>query len=178
MARHRRGKHPLVESLREIIFGIQDGAIGNLGVVVGLAQAGSPTNTVILGGLATMFAQAISMSTGTYLSVKSEKKYFLSKGWSFGRSYAKHKDPLFSALVMSVAVVIGTVVPLIPFFLGYESQMGVRSVIILTLAFLFIVGAIKARYTKEVWIKSGLEMLVIGAVAATVGFWIGSVFGV
>jgi len=67
---HKHGKHPLGENIREIIFGIQDGAIGNLAVVISLAQAAAANKIIILGGLATMFAQTISMSTGTYLSIR------------------------------------------------------------------------------------------------------------
>lgn len=174
---HKRGRHPLVESIREIIFGLQDGAIGNLGVVVGLAQAGSPNNIILLGGLATMFAQAISMSTGTYLSIKSEKEYFLARRKSFGRTYVEHKNPLYSAAVMAVAIMFGTLIPILP-FLFYVSMAGVSFVIGITLAFLFLVGVVKSKYTKSNWLRSGVEMLLIGAAAGIAGILIGSAFGV
>ena len=69
-------KHPLSENIREAVFGVEDGAVGNLGVVIGMAQAAAPNKFIILAWFATVLAQTISMSAGTYLSVKSEKEYF------------------------------------------------------------------------------------------------------
>ncbi len=170
-------KHPLGESIREIIFGIEDGAVGNLGVVVGLAQAAAATKIILLGGFATMFAQAISMSAGTYLSVKSEKEYFAvrRRGRAFGREYTEHKNPTFSAAVMALAVIFGTAIPLTPFFF-YESTSGILPAILLTLAVLFFVGTSKTKLTGRNWFKSGLEMLLVGALAGATGFAIGNVF--
>ena len=54
----------LGNNIREIIFGVEDGAIGNLGLVVGMAQAMAPNNLILLAGSATMLAQAISMFAG------------------------------------------------------------------------------------------------------------------
>lgn len=177
---HKRGKHPIGENIREIIFGIQDGAIGNLAVVVGLAQAAAANKIIILGGLATMLAQSISMSTGTYLSIKSEKEYFIAgrrKERAFGREYAKHKNPLFSAVIMAVSVTIGTSIPLLPFFY-FQGMEGIYPTILITLIALFLVGANKAKLTKRNWFSSGFEMLLIGIAAGAAGLVIGTIFGV
>ena len=45
--------------------------------------------------------------------------------------------------------------------------------IILTGTTLFTLGAVKTHITKKNWFKSGLEMLVIGAIAASVSYGIG-----
>ena len=84
------------ENLREFIFGVEDGLIGNLGVVIGLATANAPNNLILLAGLATMFAQSISMSAGNYLSIKSEKEYFEvnKKDRKYGKKYAQKKQVL------------------------------------------------------------------------------------
>ena len=175
----RKKKHPLGESIREIIFGIEDGAVGNLGVVVGLAQAAAATKIILLGGFATMFAQAISMSAGTYLSIKSEKEYFSvrRRGRAFGREYSKHKNPVRSALTMAFAVIFGTAIPLIPFFF-FEAYAGITWAIASTLLVLFLVGASKTRLTGRNWFKSGAEMLIIGVLASVAGYAIGTVFAI
>jgi predicted membrane protein (TIGR00267 family) len=167
----------LGENIREIIFGVEDGAIGNLGVVVGMAQALSPNKIILLAGVATMFAQAISMSTGTYLSIKSEKEYFEvpRKARAYGREYAKHKNPLLSSLVMGLSVVIGAAIPLSAFLL-WESTRGIVPSIIITLSGLFTLGSLKARYTYRRWWKSGLEIFAVGFVAAMAGYVIGNLF--
>ena len=119
-------KHPWSENLREVMFGVEDGAIGNLGLVIGMAQAMSPNNLIILAGIATMFAQAISMSAGNYISVKSEKEYFSvkKKSRSYGKEYASHKNPVRSSVIMAFSVMIGAAIPLITFFF-WESKEGI-----------------------------------------------------
>ena len=170
-------KHDFGENLREIIFGVEDGAIGNLGVVVGMAQALAPNNLILLAGIATMFAQAISMSTGNYLSIKSEKEYFAvkKKGRSYGRKYSEHKNPVTSSIVMAFSVIIGAGIPLIAFFL-WESYSGIVPAIIITLIGLFVLGALKTKFTNKNWFRSGIEIAVVGFVAAVAGYLIGSLF--
>ena len=46
--------------------------------------------------------------------------------------------------------------------------------IVLTLATLFAVGASRALITRLGWLRSGLEMLAVGAFAAAVAFAIGA----
>ncbi len=64
------------QSIREIVFGAEDGLVSILGLVVGVA--GSTTNSliVLLAGLAGAFPGAVSMAAGTYLGVKAEKEVF------------------------------------------------------------------------------------------------------
>ena len=168
----------LGSNIREIIFGVEDGAIGNLGVVIGMAQALAPNTLILLAGVATMLAQAISMFAGNYLSIKSEKEYFevKRKGREYGKAYSKHKDPVASSLIMGLAVIVGAAIPLLV-FLFWESRQGIIPAIIVTLLGLFVLGAVKTRYTLRNWLRSGVEVLAVGAVAALVGYGVGSLFG-
>lgn len=165
-------------NLREIIFGVEDGAIGNLGVVIGMAQALAPNTLILLAGVATMFAQAISMFAGNYLSIKSEKEYFAvkRKARAYGQAYSQHKNPLTSSLIMGLAVIVGAAIPL-AVFLVWEARQGIVPAISLTLLGLFVLGAVKTKYTLRNWLRSGMEVLVVGAVAALVGYGVGNLFG-
>lgn len=177
--KQNRGQRPdLGSNLREIIFGVEDGAIGNLGLVVGMAQALAPNTLILLAGVATMFAQAISMFAGNYLSVKSEQEYFAvkKKGREYGKAYSRHKNPVTSSLIMGLAVIVGAAIPLSAFLI-WKSQQGIVPAIVVTLLGLFTLGAIKTRYTLRNWLRSGMEVMVVGAVAALVGYGIGSLFG-
>jgi VIT1/CCC1 family predicted Fe2+/Mn2+ transporter len=44
---------------------------------------------------------------------------------------------------------------------------------ITTAVSLFVVGALRVKITKKNWIKSGIEMLLVGGIAATVAYLIG-----
>lgn len=171
-------KHPLSENIREVVFGVEDGAVGNLGVVIGMAQAAAPNKFILLAGFATMLAQTISMSAGTYLSVKSEKEYFSvrKKNRKFGREYVKHKVPLMSTFVMGLSVIIGALIPLSSFFF-FEGASGIVPAVGITLTGLFLLGALKSKYTDSKWFSSGLEMLIVGGLAASAGYIIGNMFG-
>ena len=165
-------KRNLLDNLRQIVFGVEDGAIGNLGVVVGMAQAAAPNSYIVLAGIATMFAQMISMSAGTYLSVKSESEYLSSRKRAHQPS---HKHPINAALIMGISVIIGAAIPLSAFLI-WESKAGIIPAIFITLIGLFILGAFKGKSVKKSVLRSGIEMALIGGLAALAGFGIGNIF--
>lgn len=71
--------NPLVnvkKVIRPFIFGMEDGLVSNLGLVLGVYIGGGNTFTIVLAGLASMFAGAFSMSAGSYLSAKSQREVY------------------------------------------------------------------------------------------------------
>ena len=77
-----------------------------------------------------------------------------------------------SALIVGLAAVVGSLIPLLPFlFLPTNTSIWVSLVI--SALTLFVVGAYKARVTIGKPGKSGLEMAVIGTVSALVGYAVG-----
>ena len=85
-------------------------------------------------------------------------------------------DPLREAIVVGVAAVIGSLIPLVPFFFMPVAPAMVVSVA-LSLSVLFIGGGLKARMTTGVWWKSGLEMALIGGAAGLLGYFVGLALG-
>ena len=72
-------KKEVIESrarIREFVFGIQDGLISTVGLLAGIQGATENTSVVIIAGLTSMFAGAISMAAGSYLSSSAEKEIF------------------------------------------------------------------------------------------------------
>jgi VIT1/CCC1 family predicted Fe2+/Mn2+ transporter len=72
-------KRELIEGrarIREFVFGIQDGLISTVGLLTGVQGATESTAVVIIAGLTSMFAGAISMAAGSYLSSSAEKEIF------------------------------------------------------------------------------------------------------
>ena len=62
--------------IREFVFGIQDGLISTVGLLAGVQGATESTVVVIITGFTAMFAGAISMAAGSYLSSSAEKEIF------------------------------------------------------------------------------------------------------
>jgi VIT1/CCC1 family predicted Fe2+/Mn2+ transporter len=72
-------KKAVIESrarIREFIFGVQDGLISTVGLLAGIQGATESNAVVIITGLTAMFAGAISMAAGSYLSSSAEKEIF------------------------------------------------------------------------------------------------------
>lgn len=84
------------------------------------------------------------------------------------------KTALKSALVVGVAAIIGSLIPLVPFmFLPVGLSMVIS--IVITAVVLFGVGFYKAKTMVGHPGKSGLEMALIGTISALVGYAVGAV---
>ena len=62
------------DTMRDLVFGMEDALITNLGLVLGVAAAGVLSVDVLLAGSAAMFAGMVSMAAGDYLSTKSQRE--------------------------------------------------------------------------------------------------------
>lgn len=57
---------------RAAIFGVNDGLVSNLALVVGVMGSGVAANLILLTGISGLLAGALSMAAGEYVSVKSQ----------------------------------------------------------------------------------------------------------
>jgi VIT1/CCC1 family predicted Fe2+/Mn2+ transporter len=64
-------------TLRAVIFGVSDGLVSNLSLVMGVAgaAAGNPS-FILLAGIAGLLAGAFSMAAGEYISMQSQRELF------------------------------------------------------------------------------------------------------
>ena len=90
-------------------------------------------------------------------------------------SSVQTSDILRSAAVITVATLIGHMIPLLPFLVLARSSALVLS-IALSAVVLFGVGVYSAKTLVGDWRKSGLQMMVIGLGAAGIGFVVGRLF--
>ncbi len=63
-------------TLRAAIFGINDGLVSNLSLVIGVAGANPDGRFIILAGVAGLLAGAFSMGAGEFVSVMSQRELF------------------------------------------------------------------------------------------------------
>lgn len=78
-----------------------------------------------------------------------------------------------SAVLVGVAAVVGSIVPLIPFlFARSDILMGIVGSLIVSAITLFAIGWWKAKFTVGRPGRSGLQMLIIGIASALAGFGI------
>ena len=151
--------------LRDVILGGQDGLVNVLGVILAVATATHDARIVIL---AAAFAESISMAAVGYTSFKAAKEYD-------GR--ATQYRPVHDALIIGLSAIIGSLVPLAPFFfLGVADATS--ATLAISTAVLFIAGYFKGSITGVSKLRSAVELAVIGMVAALAGYAIGSFLGV
>ena len=86
-------------------------------------------------------------------------------------------SPMQGALVMGAAFGLGSIVPIVPHLFATGDVAVVISVAA-TLGVLFTIGVVKSRWTHRSWWSSGLEILVLGAIAGVAGYFFGSVLPV
>jgi len=72
-ARHRSA---LGGGLRAAVFGVNDGLISNVSLVLGVAGAGAASGYVLTAGVAGLLAGALSMAAGEYVSVRSQREMY------------------------------------------------------------------------------------------------------
>jgi vacuolar iron transporter family protein len=72
-ARHRS---PLGGGLRAGVFGVNDGLLSNVSLVLGVAGAGVSSGYLLTAGLAGLLAGALSMAAGEYISVRSQREMY------------------------------------------------------------------------------------------------------
>lgn len=116
---------------------------------------------------------------GIVRKITSNKKLWLETMMSeelklYPEDYEK---PLKSTFVVGISAVIGSLVPVLPFFF-LSVKLGMISALVFSVFVLFLVGAIKANITIGDWKKNGLEMAMVGTLAALAGYLVGTLLGV
>lgn len=85
------------------------------------------------------------------------------------------KKALRSALIVGLAAIIGSLIPLAPFMFT-PVKTGIWVSILSAALVLFVFGMVKARLTVGRPLRSGFELALIGTVSALVGFAVGLIF--
>jgi vacuolar iron transporter family protein len=63
-------------TLRAAVFGVNDGLVSNLSLVMGIAGASADNRVIVLAGVAGLLAGAFSMAAGEYISMQSQREVF------------------------------------------------------------------------------------------------------
>ena len=226
-----------VESIRNVIYGVNDGLTATLGVLAGVGGATINSRVVLIGGLSAMVASGVSMAGGAYLASKSQRevfegqlareaaeieampdleraelvKIYRSKGltreeastiveritsdkkvWletqareELGLDVTHFENPVREGLVAGISTLIGGAIPVMGYLLGRlllgAAFGGLATLVVafvVSAVFLFAIGSARSFFTGKGGIRSGLEMLAVGAVVAALTYGVGLLFRV
>jgi VIT1/CCC1 family predicted Fe2+/Mn2+ transporter len=151
--------------LPDLVYGANDGAITTFAVVCGVVGASLSNEIILILGFANLVADGFSMGASNYLSRRS---YEEAARRDDRRPAARHG---FATTLSFVAV---GAVPLLAYLLPLSQDARFPTAVGLTFSALFAFGAARSIVTKLGWLRSGAEMLFVGAVAALVAYLVGA----
>ena len=132
----------------------------------GVVGADLSERIILILGFANLLADGFSMGASNFLSRRS---YAEADERASGREAARH------GAATVVAFIVAGMVPLVAYLVPLSDDVRFPLAITLTLTTLFAVGASRAFITRLGWIRSGAEMLLVGALAAAVAYSIGAI---
>lgn len=68
------GRTRLSGNFRAAVFGANDGLVSNLALIIGIGASGASSSMVLFSGIAGLLAGALSMGTGEFVSVRSQRE--------------------------------------------------------------------------------------------------------
>ncbi|HET9467280.1 MAG TPA: VIT1/CCC1 transporter family protein [Vicinamibacterales bacterium] len=151
--------------IRELIYGANDGLITTFAVVAGVAGGGLPLHAVLVVGAANLLADGLSMGVGNYLAIRAHEGVLEAQALP-----AQELFPLRHGIATFGAFVAAGLIPLLPYTLARLPADRFFLSIVMTMAALFTVGALRSMISVVRWWRAGLEMLALGAVVACVAF--------
>jgi len=155
--------------LDEVIYGANDGIITTFAVIASATGATLGREVIVILGIANLIADGFSMGASSFLSIRTEEDVKRLKSfWSIRKS-----DAVVRSLATFGAFVCIGLIPLTPFF---TSVVDGREFLISSIASgftFFCVGGLRTIVTKRGFFVSGIEMFVVGGIAATLAYSIG-----
>jgi len=166
---HRGRKDQLPAALRhylpDLVYGANDGIITTFAVVCGVVGASLSVQVILILGFANLLADGFSMGASNFLSRRS---YADAAERADGGEAARHGG------ATTLGFLVAGVVPLAAYLLPLPDGQRFPAAIALTVATLYTVGSLRSLVTKLGWLRSGAEMLLVGATAAAVAYGIGA----
>lgn len=166
--------------LKSAVFGANDGIVTTFAVVAGVVGASLSANVVVILGIANMIADGLAMGLGDYLGERSERLMRTKNNHESEDSVPRLSDGIWhTGLTTFVAFELAGSLPITPYVLtalgaplpdGWQFPLSV----LFTAVALFIVGTLRTYFTPCKWWKGGLEMLGVGAIAATAAYVLGA----
>jgi VIT1/CCC1 family predicted Fe2+/Mn2+ transporter len=152
--------------IRDLVYGANDGIITTFAVVAGVTGGALSPRTIIVVGAANLLADGLSMGVGNYLAIRSNESVRAAIDLPEEEaSPARHGAMTFLAFALAGAI------PMLPYVFGFGTF---RACILLTLAALFTVGAMRTLVTADRWWLAGLEMLGLGVLVAGAAYGSGA----
>lgn len=159
--------HDRADYVRDIVLSANDGVVTTFAVVAGSLGASLSPSVVVILGLANLFADGLSMSTGAYLGVKSEIEYEQNSG----EKIKIGNKPLKNGLVSFFAFGLAGFIPLMSYIFKFENSFKISAILVAIT--LFVVGIFRGVVSNKHILRTAFENLFIGGASAVIAFYVG-----
>ena len=160
---------------RYFVIGAFDGALTILGIIIGASVAGVTEETkyvILFASVSAAIGLAVSSTVGAYEAERVESKLDQRtiERAMLSKISEEHRDAFrfaafLSAFVHGIAPLIAAVLPLVPFMLLPIREATVASIVV-TMVFLFGIGAYLGRLVRERFFYTGLRFVAAGLATA------------
>ncbi|XP_028800886.1 vacuolar iron transporter homolog 4-like [Neltuma alba] len=158
--------------LRAAVLGANDGLLSTASLMMGVGAVRKDVKTMILTGVAGLFAGACSMAIGEFVSVYSQYDIEVAQLKREGKEVNKAKlpNPFYAAAASAVAFAVGAVVPLLG--AAFVKEYRVRLVVVAGVVSLALLGfgVLSAVLGKAPVGKSSCRVLIGGWLAMGITF--------
>ena len=154
-------------TIRAAVFGLSDGVVSNLALVMGVVGAGTARSTVLVTGIAGLLAGAMSMAAGEYVSVASQQELLRADGEDDAAVQAVGSAPR-AAGTSFATFAVGALLPVLPFAVGSGIAAAVAAFVVCALVLALLGGTLALFSDRPLWAGVGRQVgLGIGAATAT-----------
>jgi len=163
-------------------FGMMDGVILIVGLLIGVSEATANSKMVIVSGLVGGIANAFGNSIGFYTSESAERgeqiRFHKERGQKLEDGYVhSHEEVLASSALSFFATILALIFPIAPFFFIADIGTAMIACVAISGIMLFALGAYIAKLNEECWWKSGLKYALLGFAGAAIAYFIGDFLG-
>jgi len=153
--------------LSDIVYGATDGVITTFTIISGVEGAKLAPKVAVILGLVNLIADGLSMGASRFLSSRAENA---ANQLPYG-----YREPLYHGLATFLAFIFLGGLPLISFFIPdfFVHRFSISCV--MTVMILSFIGMLRAVVTKERWLQSIFEMMIIGGTVAILAYFSGHV---
>lgn len=157
-------------------FGLGDGIICMLGIIIGVAAATANPSAVILAGIVGGVANSFANSAGFYISQSMERG--IQTHYKNEKRNAEHvhtpKEIILSSVFSFFATIASLTILIAPFLLT-DLWTAMALSFSIGIIILFLLGIYVARLMKASPLKVGVEFVIVGAIGAVASYSIGTI---
>ncbi|HZL02874.1 MAG TPA: VIT1/CCC1 transporter family protein [Cellulomonas sp.] len=166
--------------LRAAVLGANDGIVSIAALVVGVAAASSSLSAIAISGVAGLVAGALSMASGEYVSVSSQRdaeRVLIQRAKQDGGSGEHHLTNAWHAAGASLgAFVVGGIIPLVA-VLATPAAARVLATFVAVVVALTLTGYVSARLGGAPVARAMARNVVGGGLAMVITYGVGNLVG-